>query len=231
MPCCSGPEPSGPAYSERIARLGLIAAVLLLGTCLTVLISFSPPNLSPNITMASATAEIPIDTTSSATHLLTGTLEDIYGSPFDLTSLRGQTSVLYFASIDSLDAVANAERLNELSTFYPADSGVQIVSLNQDTGAGKHHQPLSVRVHAKMLEVAFPTLLDTDARIAGNFNVAQAGHFVVIDPVGDVIYRGPFEATASNDASQRSVHDAVREAMSRKQDSDPALLTSGRQTS
>jgi cytochrome oxidase Cu insertion factor (SCO1/SenC/PrrC family) len=214
--------------SKRTARFGLIAAALLLGICLAVLVSSSPPELP----MFASTTPVPATKSLElASGKLDGTLQDVFGQTFDLSTLRGRTSVLYFASIDSLDAVRTADELNALAKLYPDNDAFRIVTLNQDVGTGKPHDQLSVRVHAKMTGWQFPTLIDVDARVARQFSVEQTGQFVVIDPLGTLVYRGPFQTTAANGQSRPAVQEAVRQAMLAKHTAGSELLALQRQPS
>jgi hypothetical protein len=152
-------------------------------------------------------ALMPID------QLLAGQLQDINQKPFELATLKGRPSVLYFGSIESADAVAMGERLNELAKASSQTSDAQIVALNQDIGTGKAHEALEIRVHAKLVDAVYPTLLDVDAQVAGRFNVKQPGEFVVMDAAGAIVYRGPFEVPNADGKTTDGVREALRRAV------------------
>lgn len=198
--------------SSQVARWGLVAAGLLLGVCLTVLVTFSPPTI-PMLASAEP-VEIPKPPESvSVQRLLSGTLQDVNGDEFDLSTLRGCTSVLYFASMENADAIANGQKLNELAASYPTGSGVQIISVTEDTAPGKPYDRLAVRVHSKIIEASFPILLDPKASFSRNLQVDHPGEAVVINPSGEIVYRGPLESINESGQPRRLVWDAVRRSV------------------
>lgn len=198
--------------SPQVARWGLVAAGLLLGVCLTVLMAFSPPEIP--LLASAGEVRIPAPPASvSVRQLFDGKLQDVNGNDFDLAALRGSTSVLYFASIDNPDSAINGQKLKELVATYPQGSGVQIISLTEDTAPGKPYDQLAVRVHTKVIEATFPMLLDPQASFSRSLQVDSWGQAVVINPAGEVVYRGPLEVNTETGRPRRVVHDAIKQSI------------------
>jgi hypothetical protein len=98
-------------------------------------------------------------------------------------------TVLIFFSADCHALRAHDERIRALASEFAA-RGVRFVALDPETRASAAGD----RDEASRRGYPFPILLDDGARIAHALGAAYAGHAVVVDPTGAIVYQGGIDS-------------------------------------
>jgi hypothetical protein len=98
-------------------------------------------------------------------------------------------TVVIFFSADCHVLKAHDERLRELAAEY-AGRGVRFVALDPEAGA----TPAADEEEANRRHYPFPIRIDEGARIAKAARAAYAGHTIVVDREGTVVYRGGIDS-------------------------------------
>jgi hypothetical protein len=115
------------------------------------------------------------------------------GTQVTLSSFRGQAVVLYFCSGESQLSKAYDDRVERLAHDYTGDARVQFFAI--DVAPNGTIDPLSLRLDSSVAARPFPTLLDNRGIVATRYSAvsARTPTVVVINPRGEVRYRGPFD--------------------------------------
>ncbi len=166
--------------SRRCAQLGLVAAGVVLTSCLGVLYAYSPKH-GP-IALAAPAGDV-----APAFRLM-----DLDGRSCDSAAFRGKAVVVFFNSMHCQTSGQYQDRVHDLAHEYRGDGRVQFLAMNQDVSAGDQQRLLEVRVFTKVSQVPFPTLLDVGAKTAARFG-AKPAEFAVLDHRGIVRYLGGFD--------------------------------------
>jgi hypothetical protein len=182
----------------RIARLGLLAAFVVLAMSVTALL------LVPRYSRAVAAADI-------GTTAPNFQLRDTAGRTVSLADLRGRAVVLFFSSTRDLAGACAAydARMNKLARQYATDSRVTFLGI--DEPALGIQRPASPVLAAAAIaaadttpgERAFPTLVDDRGSVALRYSAMMFPMVIVIDPRGLVRYRGPFDDNLDVDFTTR----------------------------
>jgi peroxiredoxin len=108
-------------------------------------------------------------------------------------------TVVMFFSADCHVLRAHDERVRELAAEYGA-RGVRFLALDPEVGATEARD----RDEASRRGYPFPILVDEGARLAKAYGAEYAGHAVVLDRAGAVLYRGGIDSDRvhlTNDAT------------------------------
>lgn len=161
--------------SARCANLGLLAAGTVFVTCMLIL------------GMRASNRQL-----EAARRAPTFELADTEGGSISLAALRGKVTVLAFGSLQCQVTSAYCDRIVRLARQYRDSTRFAMYRVN--VSAGSDHPSINeIRLHGHMTGQTFPTLLDTDGRVARKFGVNRTPTVVVIDQQGMVRYRGPFD--------------------------------------
>jgi hypothetical protein len=98
-------------------------------------------------------------------------------------------TVLIFFSADCHVLRAHDERVRRLATSY-ADRGVRFFAVDSEAGATL----LRDERERQQRGYPFPIVLDEKARLAKTFGAQYAGHVVVLDRAGSVVYLGGIDS-------------------------------------
>lgn len=164
--------------SRRFAQLGLAAAFVLATSCAATLLIV--PAMSKPVAVADVGTKAP-----------DFQLTDLNGATFTLSECHGQAVVLYFCSDESQLSKAYDDRVDRLAQDYAADGRVKFIAVNISDGHA--NDPLMLRLNARAASRSFPTLLDERAQVAMRYSAKNMPMVVIIDPRGEVRYRGPFD--------------------------------------
>lgn len=107
-----------------------------------------------------------------------------------LADYRGSVVVAYFCSIRCPASNAYHERVAELAARYGTGGRVRFVAIHTGGGAAA---PDEVAVQSAAAGLRFPHLLDADGSVARRYVVTRTPTFLVIDPSGEVRYRGALD--------------------------------------
>lgn len=198
----TSPVATPPALSRWIARLGLVAAAVVLGASVAALVVV--PRLSKPIASAD------VGTTAPDFQLF-----DADGHQHTLSAHRGQAVVLYFGSIHCPKTAGYNARVDELARRYATEQRIQFYAVDV-SGSVQPSDPAQVRVDSRVIGRTFPTLIDDRGAVAARYSASGMPLLVVIDPRGQVRYRGPFDDHKDADfVTHRFCADAVREVLQR----------------
>ena len=165
----------------RSAHIGLAAAILLFCAAIAALL------------LRSHFEQRPVAFAEPGNPAPSFNLHDADGRFLSLDDLRGSAAVLYFTSIHCPNCAAYNPRIQALANRYRSDPRVRFVAINIDPGT----DPLQIRVDAKVVGRSFPTLIDDKTVTATAYSITTTPQVAVIDPVGTLRYRGPFDDNAS----------------------------------
>jgi hypothetical protein len=98
-------------------------------------------------------------------------------------------TVVLFFSVDCHVLRAHDERWRALATEY-APRGVRFLALDPEVGATAERD----RDEATRRHYPFPILIDGKAKVAKAYGAEYAGHAVVLDRAGAVVYRGGIDS-------------------------------------
>ena len=195
---------------RRCAQVGLVAAGLVLASCLGILYAHAPRNVP--VVVANLAGDV-----APAFRL-----QDLQGDSYDSAALRGKAVVVFFSSVHCPTCGDYQDRVRDLARQYAGDPRVQFLAMNQDVSAGDQQRLLEVRVMAKVGAVPFPTLLDVGAKTAHRFG-AKPAQFAVLDGRGVVRYLGGFDDSADATKVTRSY---VADELRRVLDAMPTAIAS-----
>jgi peroxiredoxin len=194
--------------SKRCAQLGVLAAGVVLVSCLGLLFAYSPKN-EPVVVAVPEGGPAP-----------SFRLKDIQGQTYDSASLRGKAVVLFFSSVHCATCADYQDRVTDLARRYEGDPRVQFLAFNQDVSDGDQQRLLEVRVFTRVLNSPFPTLLDLGAKTTTRFG-AKPAQFAVLDGRGVVRYLGGFDDNRDADKATRHY---VADELARLLDAMPTAL-------
>ena len=158
------------------------------------------------------------------------------GPPLTLTTLDGHAelwqellahsrfTVLVFVSADCLCVEAHAARLNELATHY-TPWGVQFLAVDSEAGT-----TVSVAAtEASKYGLQFPLVIDKSAKLANSLGALYATSAVILDPGGNIHYRGGLDSDIVNlhDDAKRYVLDALEDLLAGREPRLPQAKTLG----
>jgi peroxiredoxin len=127
----------------------------------------------------------PEPASSAAVALLSQTLPDPQGTPFDLGTLRGTPMVVNFWATWCAPCVEEMPELSEMHTQL-SPKGVQVVGIGIDT-------PANVAQFVKRMQVSYPLVVAgiEGAELARQFGNASGAlpYTVLIDRQGRVVHR------------------------------------------
>ena len=187
--------------SRHCAQVGLVAAGLVLASCLGILYAHTPRNV-PVVIVTPKGDEAPAFR-----------LQDLQGLSYDSATLRGKAVVVFFSSVHCPTCGDYQDRVRDLAREYADDPRVQFLAMNQDVSAGDQQRLLEVRVMAKVGAVPFPTLLDVGAKTARRFG-AKPAQFAVLDGRGVVRYLGGFDDSVdATKVTRQYVADELRRVL------------------
>jgi hypothetical protein len=159
------------------AQLGLLTAATVLAIAISIVMAgtFEKPNYRIGLPGSPA---------------LTFRLPDINGKILLSSSLRGQVTVLCFASgLGSNEPSDQMTRLAQLAAQYGPTSGVKVVSIRSNTEDLTPEQMHTLQSQAEMAGDC-TTLLDPTGYVARMYRIDQLPTFVIIDSAGTIRYRG-----------------------------------------
>lgn len=181
-------EPLGKA-TRRCAQLGVFVAFIVLWTAIAALV------LVPRYSKPVGVADIGTDAPSFSLH-------DTQGRTINLASCRGQAVVLFFCSSFPTPQEDYSPRVAKLAEQYGSDGRVQFLAIAAgDEVAGAPTRP-------------FPTLIDDHGAVAARYSAWPKPFLIVIDPRGQVRYRGAFDDNRDTAfVTQNYCADALRNAL------------------
>jgi len=180
----------GKAPSGQVAQVGvLLAFVLVFASVATILLV---PRYSRPVSVAD------IGTTAPDFQL-----HDTKGHTIDLAACRGQAIVLFFCHSFPPPQEDYSPRVNQLADQYKSDGRVQFLAI---APAGEELASAGDR--------SFPTLIDDHGAVAARYSAYPKPFLVVIDPRGQVRYRGVFDDNRDIAfVTQNYCADALRDAL------------------
>jgi peroxiredoxin len=98
-------------------------------------------------------------------------------------------TVLLFFSADCHILREHDARVRELAARFSAQ-GVRFLGVDSEVGATVERD----REEASRRQYSFPIVVDPGARLAHAYGAEYAGHVVVLDPKGTVVYRGGIDS-------------------------------------
>jgi cytochrome oxidase Cu insertion factor (SCO1/SenC/PrrC family) len=161
------------------AQIGLFAASVVLAGAMSTLL------LAPRYSKPVAAADV-------GTLAPDFQLEDVDGRTFTLSQHRGQAVVLFFGSVNCPRTADYNDRVERLARMYASDDRVRFFALDE-TSRTQPIQRQSLRIAPQVAARAFPTLIDTQGKVANRYSANETPTFVVLDAHGVVRYRGPFD--------------------------------------
>lgn len=179
----------------RGVYFGLGAAVLLLGTSLSVLFARGPSQdaILPQIEMGRTAPAF--------------TLSTVGGQVTSLDDYHGKIVVLFFTSPHCPLADAYEKRVADLAKRHASDSHVVFLSINSFLD---DHSISACRKQGWLASKSYLTLLDPSGEAAIHYAATRTGTFYVIGRRGTVRYAGAFDDNADPRRVQREyVSDAI----------------------
>ena len=175
--------------SRRLAHLGVFLAFVLLFASVSAIVLV--PRYSRPVSVAD------IGTTAPDFQL-----HDTKGHTIDLAACRGQAIVLFFCKSFPIPQEDYSPRVSQLAQQYAGDSRVQFLAVAA-TGD---------EVTAE--DRPFPTLIDDHGAVAARYSAYPKPFMIVIDPRGQVCYRGAFDDNRDSAfVTQNFCADALRDVL------------------
>ena len=181
-------EPLGAA-ARRCAQLGVVLAFIVLFASIAALVLI--PRYSKPVGVAD------IGTTAPDFEL-----HDTQGRTIQLAGCRGQAVVLFFCNAFPTPQEDYTPRVAQLAEQYQGDGRVQFLAIAAaGDGAEAAHR-------------TFPTLIDDHGAVAARYSAYPKPFLIVIDPKGQVRYRGAFDDNHDTAFVTRNYcADAVRDVL------------------
>jgi peroxiredoxin len=115
-------------------------------------------------------------------------IRDLKGSPVQLSSLRGDVTVITFIATQCPVSNAYNDRMNAVYRDY-APKGVKFVFINAN-----HTEPAAeVERHARAHAFAFPVYKDDENAVADRFGAQVTPEAFILDKDGVIRYHGPID--------------------------------------
>jgi peroxiredoxin len=122
-------------------------------------------------------------------------LKDIYGKEFKLSEFKGKILVLEWMN-RTCPVSTGAHEKQQMQRVYRQYAGKGVAWLAVDsTEAAKAEDD---RVHAAEYGLAYPILLDPDAKAANAYGARRTPHMFVIDKDGKLAYAGAIDDKGDN---------------------------------
>ena len=181
---------------RRIGAIGgLVAAIMLMASCLSVLFARS---------VGVATPSAQIDAPAPDFSLL-----DTAGQTISLRNLRGEVVVLCFTNPRCPVSNEYAARINALTQEF-SGRPVKLIAIASGKVVSEPGFINELTVQRRVSGQAFPTLLDGESRVADSYGAAVTPTFYVIGPQGRLRYAGAFDDSRDSSAVKvRYVAEAV----------------------
>jgi peroxiredoxin len=175
--------------ARRCAQLGVVLAFLVLSASVAGLVLI--PRYSKPVGVAD------IGTTAPDFEL-----HDTQGRTIHLAGCRGQAVVLFFCNSFPTPQEDYSPRVAHLAEEYQDDGRVQFLAI---AAAGEN---------ASATHRTFPTLIDDHGAVAARYSAYPKPFLIVIDPKGQVQYRGAFDDNHDTAfVTQNYCADALRDVL------------------
>ncbi|MFI5380195.1 MAG: redoxin domain-containing protein [Tepidisphaerales bacterium] len=170
-----------------------MAVALVFGTCIAVLGGRAIERVSHQAQLAPQFSLVSTD-----------------GQRYALSALRGKVVVLMFTATQCPCSNDYLQRLAEFGRRYEHDPRVRVLMIDTAARAGNALAMQRLRVQTSITGQSFPTLIDGERRIAAAYGVVRTPTVCVIDPSGELRYRGAFDDNRDERrVSDRYCDDAV----------------------
>ncbi len=174
---------------RSIALAGIVAAIVMCASCLSVLLARSATAISPVAQIEVAAPDF--------------TLMDTSGEPVSLRKYRGQVVVVFFTDPRCPVSNAYSGRILALARRY-ADQPVQLLAIASGANVREPTYVKELCVQRRILGEEFPTLLDPDGHVATRFGATVTPSFYVIGRHGLLRYAGAFDDNQDETKAKRS---------------------------
>ena len=162
--------------SERHARIGLAAVAFVFLLAMGIL---SSKAIDRHVEHANAAPDF--------------SLPDLDGKTVSLTDIRNKTAVLVFWSARGPVSNEYSQRIIRLASNYANDSRVAFLAIDATVSTVEPSVIDGLRVFKNVIGQTFPMLIDPGAKVAERFDVQVTPTVLVIDPRGQIRYRGAFD--------------------------------------
>ena len=182
-------------HSGRIARIGLVAALVVLAASIAALL------VVPRYSRPVAPADV-------GTIAPDFSLRDPTGQTVTLADQRGKIVVLMFDSSRTATARHYRALLGKFARQYAPESRLVVLTISEPSDGAL------LAADTAGEPAAFVSLIDDHGAVALRYGADAAPMVVVIDPRGQVRYRGPFDDNADDAfTTQNFCSDTVRELL------------------
>jgi mono/diheme cytochrome c family protein len=143
-----------------------------------------------------------------------GRWKDVDGHDYDVAQIaKNRATVFIFASTECPISNIYMPRLSEMSRAYK-DRGVRFLLIDSN----REDSLEALRRYARERKLTFPVIKDTGTTLADWLSAASTPEAVVLDPHGEVRYRGRID---DNQDRAKVIHHDVREALDALLDGKP----------
>jgi peroxiredoxin len=145
-------------------------------------------------------------------------LKDVYGKEFKLSEFKGKIVVLEWVNKDC-PVSHGAHAKQEMQKTYKKYAGKGVVWLAIDST--ETATPEANRVYAAEQGLAYPVLLDAEAKVANAYGAKRTPHMFVIESTGTLAYAGAIDDKAGKNFVAAAIDDLLAHRPVAKPKTDP----------